>query len=138
MKASHAIGLAYGIAGLGNAAGPLIGGLLTDTVGWRWIFWLDVPLTVVSLALGAWSVAESSDRTAPRAATASIIAGIGLFTLTFDRAPTLGLAVGGDSRRVRRVAGRTRAFVVVERPGAMAAEVEESVAGAATPGSRCW
>jgi MFS family permease len=34
-----AIGLAYGIAGLGNAAGPLIGGLLTETVGWRWIFW---------------------------------------------------------------------------------------------------
>ncbi len=33
VKASHAIGLAYGIAGLGNAAGPLIGGLLTDTVG---------------------------------------------------------------------------------------------------------
>jgi len=30
-----AIGLAYGIAGLGNAAGPLIGGLLTETVGWR-------------------------------------------------------------------------------------------------------
>jgi hypothetical protein len=33
VKASHAIVLAYGIAGLGNAAGPLIGGLLTDTVG---------------------------------------------------------------------------------------------------------
>ena len=52
VKASHAIGLAYGIAGLGNAAGPLIGGLLTDTVGWRWIFWLNVPLTLVSLAIG--------------------------------------------------------------------------------------
>jgi len=35
VKASHAIGLAYGIAGLGKAAGPLIGGLLTDTVGGR-------------------------------------------------------------------------------------------------------
>jgi MFS family permease len=32
VKASHAIGLAYGIAGLGDAAGPLIAGLLTDTV----------------------------------------------------------------------------------------------------------
>ena len=48
-KSGHAIGLAYGIAGLGNAVGPLIGGLLTDTVGWRWIFWLNIPLTVVSL-----------------------------------------------------------------------------------------
>ncbi|WP_235630232.1 MFS transporter [Mycobacterium lehmannii] len=49
-KASHAIGLAYGIAALGNAAGPLIGGLFTATIGWRWIFWLNLPLTLVSLA----------------------------------------------------------------------------------------
>jgi MFS family permease len=48
VHASHAIGLAYGIAGLGNAAGPLIGGLLTETVGWRWIFWLNIPLALVA------------------------------------------------------------------------------------------
>jgi len=38
---------------LGNAAGPLIGGLLTETAGWRWIFWLNVPLTLAVLAIGA-------------------------------------------------------------------------------------
>jgi EmrB/QacA subfamily drug resistance transporter len=94
VKASHAIGLAYGIAGLGNAAGPLIGGLLTDTVGWRWIFWLNVPLTVISLALGAWSIDESSDTSVPRRidvmGLAFITVGIGLFTLAFDRAPQWG------------------------------------------------
>lgn len=93
-RASHAIGLAYGIAGLGNAAGPLIGGLLTDTVGWRWIFWLNVPLTLIALAIGAWSIDESSDDTVPRridiTGLALVIVGIGLFTLTFDRAPTWG------------------------------------------------
>jgi EmrB/QacA subfamily drug resistance transporter len=94
VRAGQAIGLAYGIAGLGNAAGPLIGGLLTETVGWRWIFWLNVPLTLISLAIGAWSIAESSDETVPRridvAGLALITTGIGLFTLTFDRAPHWG------------------------------------------------
>ena len=94
VRASHAIGLAYGIAGLGNAAGPLIGGLLTDTVGWRWIFWLNVPLTVASIVIGMSSITESSDQTVPRridiAGLALITVGIGLFTLTFDRAPSWG------------------------------------------------
>jgi EmrB/QacA subfamily drug resistance transporter len=93
-RASQAIGMAYGIAGLGNAAGPLIGGLLTETVGWRSIFWLNVPLTVLSFVIGAISITESSDSTAPRridlAGLALIIFGIGLFTLTFDRASTWG------------------------------------------------
>lgn len=93
-RASHAIGLAYGIAGLGNAAGPLIGGLLTETVGWRWIFWLNVPLTLVTLAIGAWSIRESFDETVPRridvTGLALVVVGVGLFTLTFDRGPTGG------------------------------------------------
>lgn len=93
-RAGRTIGLAYGIAGLGNAAGPLVGGLLTETVGWRWIFWLNVPLTVLAFALGASCIAESRDPTAPRridlAGLALITTGIGLFTLTFDRAPTWG------------------------------------------------
>src|SRR6201999_618083 len=62
-RASHAIGLAYGIAGLGNAAGPLIGGLLTETAGWRWIFWLLVSISLVSLVIAALTVPESSDET---------------------------------------------------------------------------
>jgi MFS family permease len=93
-RASHAIGLAYGIAGLGNAAGPLVGGLLTETLGWRAIFWLNVPFTVISLIVGGLSITESCDQTVPRridlTGLALITVGIGLFTLTFDRAPTWG------------------------------------------------
>jgi len=93
-RASHAIGLAYGIAGLGNAAGPLIGGLLTETIGWRWIFWLNVPLTVAVLVVAARVITESFDESVPRridvAGLALITAGIGLFTLAFDRGPTWG------------------------------------------------
>jgi MFS family permease len=86
-RAGHAIGLAYGIAGLGNAAGPLIGGLLTETVGWRWIFWLNLPLTLVSLTICAFSITESSDETVPRRID---IAGLALITLA-----GVGVAVSG-------------------------------------------
>lgn len=91
-RAGHAIGLAYGIAGLGNAAGPLVGGLLTQTLGWRSIFWMLVPLALVAFVIGALTVPESSDDTVPRridvTGLALITVGIGLFTLTFDRAPS--------------------------------------------------
>ena len=93
-QAGRKIGLAYGIAGLGNAAGPLIGGLLTQTVGWRWIFALNIPLTVACLIIGAFAISESRDTAAPRridiAGLALLTSGIGVFTLTFDRAPVWG------------------------------------------------
>jgi MFS family permease len=51
-------GLAYGMAGLGNPAGPSVGGLLTQTLGWRSIFWLLVPFALVSFVIGALTVPE--------------------------------------------------------------------------------
>ena len=93
-QSGRMIGLAYGIAGLGNAAGPLIGGLLTQTVGWRWIFALNIPLTAACVLIGAFAMSESRDTEAPRridvAGLALLTAGIGVFTLTFDRAPAWG------------------------------------------------
>ena len=93
-RSSRAIGLAYGIAGLGNAAGPVVGGILTDTLGWRAVFWLLVPFAVVSLILGALAIPETFDDTVPRrldvTGLALITAGVGLFTLTVDRAPSWG------------------------------------------------
>src|SRR5512132_2576754 len=41
-RAGLAVGFILGAAGIGNAAGPLIGGALTDLLSWRWIFFLNV------------------------------------------------------------------------------------------------
>ncbi len=118
-RSSQAIGMAYGIAGLGNAAGPLIGGLLTETLGWRSIFWLNIPFTVLSLVIGAISIAESSDTTVPRridlAGLALIIFGVGLFTLTFDRAAAWGWTSAGTVVAFVTSVLLLGAFVAVER-----------------------
>jgi len=41
------------VFGLSSVAGPLLGGLLTDGPGWRWIFWINVPIGIVALGIVA-------------------------------------------------------------------------------------
>lgn len=45
------IGLVYAVAGVGSALGPPVGGAIVQYGSWRWIFWLSVPIGVVSLVL---------------------------------------------------------------------------------------
>jgi len=65
-KAGLAGGLILGVAGFGNAIGPLIGGVLTDTIGWRWIFFLNLPVAafayLVTLKVVAADPGTTSDR----------------------------------------------------------------------------
>jgi EmrB/QacA subfamily drug resistance transporter len=48
-KAGLAGGLIIGAAGLGNAVGPLIGGVFTDLLTWRWIFFANVPVAIFAV-----------------------------------------------------------------------------------------
>jgi EmrB/QacA subfamily drug resistance transporter len=50
-KAGLAGGIIIGAAGLGNAIGPLLGGVLTDALSWRWIFFLNVPIALFAIAV---------------------------------------------------------------------------------------
>ena len=58
-------GVAFGVWGAVTGAavsiGPLIGGALTDSLSWRWIFLVNVPIGVVALALTLSKVGESRD-----------------------------------------------------------------------------
>lgn len=48
-RAGLAGGIVIGVAGLGNAMGPLIAGTLTDALSWRWIFFVNVPVAAVAV-----------------------------------------------------------------------------------------
>jgi EmrB/QacA subfamily drug resistance transporter len=56
---ARAIGIWGATFGAAMAAGPPLGGLLVETIGWRSIFWVNVPLGLVALALTARVIPES-------------------------------------------------------------------------------
>nr|MDQ3398309.1 MFS transporter [Deinococcota bacterium] len=56
-----AIGLWSGFSAMTAALGPVIGGWLIETLSWRWIFFINVPLAVVVLLIAFWRVPESRD-----------------------------------------------------------------------------
>ena len=45
-----ALGYHISIVGVGAIAGPALGGLLTSTLGWRWVFFINVPIGLISIA----------------------------------------------------------------------------------------
>jgi len=50
--------------GAAVASGPLIGGLLTDGLGWRWIFFVNIPVGVFALLVAVTRISESRDEAA--------------------------------------------------------------------------
>src|SRR3954468_12058554 len=54
-----AVGVWGGITGLGVAVGPVVGGAVVEGLDWHWIFWLNVPVGVVAVALAALVLDES-------------------------------------------------------------------------------
>jgi EmrB/QacA subfamily drug resistance transporter len=63
---ARAVGIWGAAFGVAMAAGPLLGGLLVERIGWRSIFWLNIPLGALALALTARFVRESRAERARR------------------------------------------------------------------------
>ena len=56
-----AIGIWGGVSGLGVALGPVVGGAVVEGLSWQAIFWLNVPVALVTIPLLRMAVAESRD-----------------------------------------------------------------------------
>ncbi|HET8975221.1 MAG TPA: MFS transporter, partial [Solirubrobacterales bacterium] len=63
---NKALGAWGAVAGSGGAAGVLLGGVLTDGLGWEWVLWVNVPVALVVLALTPRLIPESRAESATR------------------------------------------------------------------------
>jgi MFS family permease len=61
----RALGVWAAVAWGGQAAGPAFGGLLTQTIGWRWILLVNLPIAAATLLMVRAATAESRDENAP-------------------------------------------------------------------------
>lgn len=117
-KAGLAGGLIIGAAGFGNAAGPLIGGFITDTFGWEWVLFLNVPIAAIA-SFATWrAIHERPDTVRERIDYAGITTlSLSLIALlvALDQAPDFGW---GDPRTIGLLvlfAVLLAAFAAIER-----------------------
>ena len=58
---NKALGAWGAVAGSGGAAGVLLGGILTDGLGWEWVLWVNVPVAIIAFLLAPRLIPESRD-----------------------------------------------------------------------------
>src|ERR1044071_5981207 len=122
-KAGLAGGIIIGAAGLGNAIGPLIGGVLTDALSWRWIFFLNVPISAfavfVTYRLVEVQEPEVENQRIDYPGIAAISVGLVSLLIALDQVDDWGW---GDPRVVAMLALAAillAAFVPIERRAGM-------------------
>jgi EmrB/QacA subfamily drug resistance transporter len=64
---NKALGVWGAVAGSGGAAGVLLGGILTDGLGWEWVLWVNVPVGIIAALLAPMLLAESRSASQTRA-----------------------------------------------------------------------
>ena len=113
---ARGIGIWAGFSGIAAALGPPLGGWIIDASSWRWVFFLNLPVALIALAVTVRYVPESrSDSSAPGFdVTGAVLGAVGLAGVTYaliaGRGP-LPIAVGAGVLGLAAFAG----FVAVER-----------------------
>src|SRR5690349_13901798 len=93
-----ALGIWGAASGSGGAAGVLLGGALTSGLSWSWIFFINVPVGVLVIAISPWLLRESradlQHRTFDVAGAASITSGLMVLVYAMTRAAQHGWGTG--------------------------------------------
>lgn len=121
-KRGAAFGVWGAVGGLGAALGPTVGGVLVDSLGWRWIFFVNVPLGATAAILGlAWLPKDSGPRGRRLDVLGTVLVATGLFMITYGliegERHAWGAVWGPVTIPVLMAAGVTvlALFVLVER-----------------------
>jgi len=104
---ARAIGRWSGMSGIATVIGPFVGGGLVQSIGWRYVFWINVPVAVAVVAIALRHVPESRD---PQAADrfdlqGAVLGAVGLGAVTY------ALIEAGD-RSVRTIVVATVTGVI--------------------------
>ena len=116
-----ALGVWGAVSGLAAAAGVFLGGVLSEGPGWRWVFYVNIPVCLI--ALGATFRLLSGERKHARLAdfdTTGALLGTGgmlLLVYTLIKAPDVGWGTGQTIGLLAAAAAVLLAFVLNERRG---------------------
>ncbi len=115
---SRAFGLWGSMAGIAASAGPLLGGLLVSTAGWRWVFLINLPAGLACLVLTLRHVTRSPRRAARSLdwpAQCAVVAAVALLTAALNEAGRRGWSDPAVLAGVGLAALAAAAFAVRER-----------------------
>jgi EmrB/QacA subfamily drug resistance transporter len=115
---NKALGVWGAVAGSGGAAGVLLGGVLTEWLGWEWVLWVNVPVSLIAFALSprllAETRAEGETRAFDVAGAVTVTAGLSVLVYALVDANNVGW---GSSRTIGLLALSAvllAAFVAIE------------------------
>ena len=80
-----ALGIWAGVSAMALAIGPLVGGLITEHIGWNWIFYINVPVGLVGLVAARLIIPESKDTSHEQRLDLPglVTSGVALFALVY-------------------------------------------------------
>jgi EmrB/QacA subfamily drug resistance transporter len=118
---TRALGVWGGISGIASVFGVVLGGVLTEGPGWRWIFFINVPIGLVAAAVAALVVPESRDRgrrAFDTVGAVTLTAGLVLLIFTLGRTLSVGWESAQTIGCLVGVVLLSVGFVLVERRAA--------------------
>ncbi len=115
---NKALGAWGAVAGAGGAAGVLFGGILTDTLGWEWVLWINVPVAFAVALLAPRLIAESRSESATRhfdtAGAVTVTAGLSVLVYALVDAADAGWGSTQTLGLLAVAAALIGAFVAIE------------------------